>query len=290
MIFIYQVHLMPDADEKLSSFVGGYPLCNLLTCVGVVVVLTLQQITIALSMKNKKGKKNDGPHRDDRMHDDDSEHDQMNAALIENCDDNRSSVNQLRSPSQEVSMHTITAVIHDHDHGIAAFQDVMNAKTLKDLVNAYALEISTTVHSLVIGFNLGIMDDSDPAGITTLMSALAFHQFVEGIGMGSVINTSRGQLGLGKIFTFVAIFACTISVGVLIGIMAKSEEESDTQLVIEGSVTAIAAGSLMYISLTELVSSYFNDPELEAQWFLKSLMLVFFSLGIGIMAVIGVWT
>jgi len=282
---------MPDANDKLSSLVGDYPLSNLLTGVGVVIVLALQQITIALSTKSKTDKKHDGTSHDHTQ--DISEHNKMHDSLIDthktDYETNHNAINHLRSPSQEVSMHTITAVIHDHDHGIAAFQDVMNAKTLKDLINAYALEISTTIHSLVIGFNLGIMDDSDPGGIATLMTALAFHQFVEGIGMGSVINTSKGQLGQGKILTFVGIFACTISIGVFIGILASSEEESDTQIAVEGSVTAIAAGSLMYIALTELVSSYFNDPELEAQWIMKGLMLICFSLGIAIMAVIGVW-
>jgi zinc transporter ZupT len=287
------MHLMPDAEEKLSSLVGDYPLSNLLTAVGIVIVLSLQQITIALSSKSKSDK------NEKEMHDHLDHHDHhetktnsMNDSLVLNDKHNltdRGLLHDLRSPSQEVSMHTITAVIHDHDHGIAAFQDLMNAKTLKDLVNAYALEISTTVHSLVIGFNLGIMDDSNASGIATLMTALAFHQFVEGIGMGSVINTSRGQLGQSKIITFVAIFSCTISVGVFIGILASSDNESDAQLAIEGSVTAIAAGSLMYIALTELVSSYFNDPENESKWGLKAGMLVCFSAGIGIMALIGIW-
>lgn len=293
------MHLMPDAEDKLSSLVVDYPLSNLLTAVGVVIVLSLQQITIALSSKPKSDKAKSDKSVES-VHDHTHDHNDHNEKREHNIKDslmlndkhnlsNRGSLHDLRSPSQELSMHTITAVIHDHDHGIAAFQDVMNAKTLKDLVNAYALEISTTVHSLVIGFNLGIMDNSDYSGVATLMTALAFHQFVEGIGMGSVINTSRGQLGESKIITFVAIFSCTISVGVFIGILASSDDESDAQLAIEGSVTAIAAGSLMYIALTELVSSYFNDPEYESRWGLKALMLLSFSFGIGIMALIGVW-
>lgn len=294
------MHLMPDAEDKLSSLVGDYPLSNLLTGVGVVIVLSLQQITIALSSK-KKSTKNDDEEEAHDYHDHYNDHEQKangikeplvfgnNNSTNETSTNIRSSLRDLRSPSQEVSMHTITAVIHDHDHGIAAFQDVMNAKTLKDLVNAYALEISTTVHSLVIGFNLGIMDDNDASGIATLMTALTIHQFVEGIGMGSVINTSRGQLGQSKIVTFVAIFSCTISVGVFVGILASSNEESTEQLAAEGSVTAIAAGSLIYIALTELVSSYFNDPENETKWGLKAGMLICFSLGIGIMALISLW-
>jgi len=271
---------MPDAEDNLSE-VTDYPLSNLLTGVGVVIVLTLQQITIALSSKGKSEKAEEHDHH--------HEHDAEGNMQDDLVSKRRSSIRDMRSPSQEISMQTITAVIHDHDHGIAALQDVMNAKTIKDLVNAYALEISTTIHSLVIGFNLGIMDSEDYAGIATLMTALAFHQCVEGIGMGSVINTSRAQLGQSKILTFVVIFSFTISVGVFIGILASAEEESNTQLAIEGSVTAIAAGSLMYIALTELVSSYFNDPEYESKWCLKYSMLLCFSAGIGIMALIGVW-
>lgn len=274
---------MPDAEEKLSNYTD-YPISNLLTGVGIVIVLTLQQITIALSSKSKHDNSED-------VHDHNHDHhyDSVQDPLIATEKPPYDTMRNLRSPSQEVSMHTITAVIHDHDHGVAAFQDVMNAKTLKDLINAYALEISTTVHSLVIGFNLGLMDSDDSGGIITLMTALAFHQFVEGIGMGSVIHSSRRQLGEGKLITFVVIFSFTISIGVLIGIIASAQDETDTQVIIEGSITGIAAGSLMYIALTELVSSYFNDPAYEHQQCLKGSMLMCFALGIAIMAMIGVW-
>lgn len=189
---------------------------------------------------------------------------------------------------------------HLHDHNTLSLNDLVEANSFKDLMSAYALEISTAIHSIVIGFDLGVL--SDYKTIAILTAVLSFHQFVEGLGLGSVIKGSQKRLGRLKTMSFILVFSCTVSIGVIIGILIRpsslsssssssSEESNPTgiQSGVEGVVTSLAAGSLLYISLVEMISEYFNLPELEARGNMKSLMIFLFVLGFGAMNIIGIW-
>lgn len=176
---------------------------------------------------------------------------------------------------------------HDHDHGALALDDLMQANNMRDLMTAYALEISTAIHSLIIGVDLGMQTSYTSAAI--LLAALSFHQFVEGLGLGTVIASSTGALGNSKVLSFVIIFTCTVSVGVMIGILTSSDDESNLQIAITGCATSIAAGSLMYTALTEMAGGTFNRPDLEDRLGLKIWMVISFLTGIVIMSIIGIW-
>ena len=176
---------------------------------------------------------------------------------------------------------------HEHNHSTLPLDDLMAAESLKDLVSAYALEISTAIHSVIIGFDLGVLTDLRSASV--LCAVLAFHQFVEGLGLGSVVKNSQKALGTWKIISFILVFSGTVSVGVLLGLLIKPSGESPVQQGVVGSATAVAAGSLLHISLVEMTSEYFNLPELERRGPVKMAMLGLFFLGFGFMAMLGVW-
>jgi zinc transporter 1/2/3 len=179
---------------------------------------------------------------------------------------------------------------HEHNHGTLPFSDILVANSLRDIINAYALEISTAIHSIVIGFDLGVLHDSGDVGtIVMLMIVLSVHQFIEGLGLGAVIKTSEARLGNTKVLTFILIFCSTVSLGVFLGLVAAPAEESNTQLAVEGGATALASGSLLYISLVDMTSHYFNLPSLEDQKSTKVTMLLVFALGASILGIIGIW-
>jgi hypothetical protein len=181
----------------------------------------------------------------------------------------------------------VEGATHDHDHGALALDDLLQANSMRDVMTAYALEISTAIHSLIIGIDLGMQTSYTSAAI--LLAALSFHQFVEGLGLGTVIAGSTGALGNSKVLSFVVIFTCTVSVGVTMGILTSSENESDLQIAITGCATSIAAGSLMYTALTEMAGGSFNRPDLEDRLGLKIWMVIAFLTGIVIMSIIGIW-
>eukprot|EP01034_Spumella_vulgaris_P021836 gene21836-27907_t len=188
------------------------------------------------------------------------------------------------------SKHREVSVISNVQEGeLDLFVNVMNSNSLRDLVTAYVMEISIAVHSIIIGVDLGILGQGELTTLVSLMIALSFHQFVEGVGLGATIQNSRSSLGNTKVMGFIAIFSSTMPLGILIGILTSSAPESETQTAFKGAANAIAAGSLLYISLTEMVGSYFNEPDLNDRALLKVGMMISFGIGIAFMAVIAVW-
>lgn len=177
-----------------------------------------------------------------------------------------------------------------HDHDLLALDDLAKADSMQDLVLAYALEMSTAIHSIIIGVNLGLLGDGEYNTISILLVALCFHQFVEGLGLGNVIENNKLSLGWSKIIVFIIVFSFTVSLGVLIGILTSSSQSTESEEAAKGAATAIASGSLLYTSLVEMVGKYFgHSHHLEDRPFQRMAMLGTFVLGFSMMALIGVW-
>ena len=78
---------------------------------------------------------------------------------------------------------------------------------------AILVELSILIHSVIVGFDLGLQDVSS---WRTLVVAIAFHQFFEGFALGQVIlEASFRPL---KNWLMIAFFSLTTSVGIAIGI------------------------------------------------------------------------
>ena len=71
----------------------------------------------------------------------------------------------------------------------------------------------------------------------------------------------------------------------------NSDSDPDLQAAIQGTAESVAAGALLFVSLSELVSDSFNRKEMEGSEAngLKAIMLSAYALGIGSMAIIGIW-
>lgn len=177
-----------------------------------------------------------------------------------------------------------------HDHELLALDDLAKADTMQDLVLAYALEMSTAIHSIIIGVNLGLLGDGEYNTISILLVALCFHQFVEGLGLGNVIENNKLSLGWNKIIVFIVVFSLTVSLGVLIGILTSASQSTESEEGAKGAATAVASGSLLYTSLVEMVGKYFgHSHHLEGHPYQRMAMLSSFVFGFSIMALIGVW-
>lgn len=260
---------MAEANEQLSS-VLEYPLSFSVTGFGIVILLTIEQgISMRKIASQTHYQENGGENYPDGVQ-------------LESIESGK----EISVQDEDLSHKNL----HTNCHTSLPIKDLVEANSLKDLVSAYALEVSTAIHSVVIGFELGTL--SEYKTIAILLAVLCFHQFVEGLGVGSVIKVSQKQLGKVKVVTFILVFATTVPLGVIVGLLVKpftGEEETVTQFLIEGIVTSVAAGAMIYISLVEMISEYFNNPEIQGNFSLRVSMLVLFFLGYASMNIIGVW-
>ncbi len=148
------------------------------------------------------------------------------------------------------------------------------------------LEISIAIHSIIIGVGFGILGPDDIQTIKGLMVALTFHQFFEGVSLGAAIAESK--LNVYYVCCFAFSFAFTLCIGGVIGI-STGQHASTTEDIVKGCFSSIAAGSLIYSALVEMIAEDFSSAELINQSLLKGKMLLALILGLFFMAYLALY-
>ena len=173
---------------------------------------------------------------------------------------------------------------------IELLDSLMEANGMRALITLYVMEMSISVHSIIIGVDMGMLSGrSQLPTLISLICAISFHQFVEGMGLGTILRSMRHATGNTKVVIFVLMFAMTTPIGIIIGICTSSLPQTNAQEAAKGVANSLAAGSLLFISLTEMVANYFTSPDLIGRPEVKLKMLAVFALGVTFMAVIAIW-
>lgn len=267
------IHLLNDGVNKLAEVSLDYPALGFtLATVGVIVVLGFEQIALML------------------------------IGCI-NTDENLSSIDkrpgfgctpgQLELEVVESSRPIDTACEHSHtSHSINVLTET---HSLSGIVKAYMMEISVAIHSIIIGIALGSTAGEESVGeLVPLLVAICFHQFFEGIGLGSVVEQARVELGRAKIIIFSLTFALTVPLGVVVGILitndqALEEGPTESQTYTTGCLNSLAGGIMIYVALVEMIAEDFQQAAIANNVGLKIKMFTALTLGTFSMAIIAIW-
>jgi len=155
-------------------------------------------------------------------------------------------------------------------------------------VAIYILEAGIAVHSIIIGVDLGLSGDE----FKTLLVALVFHQFFEGIGLGYKL----AELKTKKIYRPLInslIYSCTTPLGVIIGILSHVNTAPTNYTagrMAKGITDAMAAGILIYVSLVTMLYEEFSSESFR-KLPLNNKIINFMALYLGaiLMSLIGLW-
>lgn len=318
MLGIALMHLLPDADEDLQEISPDYGLAFAMTAAGVVLNLALEQIALIALAARKQGKLSrqnslEGIKMADVSTGTSSPHGEQcglvkcsHTAVEEakaapyvdvegQAQSNTDEVTQTQG-GEVIEVNTTAGKIaediaeDESDDEGELLANLMDAKTLKDMIQLYAMELSISVHSIIIGVDIGLLaGDSQMATLVSLLVAICFHQFVEGSGLGTILRTMRNVTSSAKVAVFVTVFSLTTPLGILIGVLTASQNQSPSQVAAKGIANSLACGSLLYISLTEMVATYFSSADLNDKPVLKLQMIAVFAFGIAAMAIIAIW-
>ena len=171
--------------------------------------------------------------------------------------------------------------IHEHVHGMNLIKD---ESATKIIIKAFIMEGSIAVHSIIIGIDLGALGSEDTSTIKALMIAFAFHQFFEGVSLGTTIATT--DLSHWVCLAFGILFSFTLPFGVIIGM---STAQSDNGDVVKAVANCLACGSLIYTALIEMIAEDFADPYLNDKPLLKLKMFIAVFLGCVFMSLLAEW-
>lgn len=104
-------------------------------------------------------------------------------------------------------------------------------------LNITLLESGILFHSVFVGMTISITSD----GFITLLVAILFHQFFEGLGLGSRIAAVPYKPGAAKPWILVAAFGLTCPIGQVIGLATRDtyDESSAFALILVGFFNAL---------------------------------------------------
>ena len=209
MIGVGFIHLLADGVSTLAEVSPEYPaLGYTLATVGAMIVLGFEQIAVMLIGSVDVGSNNLKSSGDA----------EGNIEADFGTGPGESKMLKMRDARNYHSCN------HNHAIKMAAGADSLNV-----IVKAYMMEISVAIHSIIIGITLGSSIGVDGLeSLTALLIAICFHQFFEGVGLGTVIEGARLQLGMRKIIIFAITFALTVPIGVMIGILISGDDVAPT--------------------------------------------------------------
>lgn len=144
------------------------------------------------------------------------------------------------------------------------------------------------VNVFFLGIALGVARGSE---FHSLIIAISFHQFFEGMALSTVVLDSKFAKNWASIFA-VVFYTLTTPLGIAIGIGINQSfnANSHSSLLANGILDGFCAGILLYDGLVNIVNEHFKSASFarssNSSQFLQFGFLWF---GTGIMALIGRW-
>jgi zinc transporter 1/2/3 len=262
------VHMLGPAIENLtnpclpSAIAEDYPALALALCLFAILALHLTQLLVSKEIR--------------RQH-----HNRVDKELKEHKPEKVEEGEKKDSDEDDSHEHAHGEGEHDHSHG----HDLMLRK--EQHVSTYLLELGIASHSIIVGLTLGVAR----AEFRTLIIALVFHQFFEGIALSTVVLDAKFKKSFATFF-MVMFYTLTTPIGVAIGIGINSSfsENSHDSLLTQGILDALSAGILLYDSLVNILGVHFKTTQfMESSSLVQGLQITTLWIGTGIMALVGRW-
>lgn len=194
---------------------------------------------------------------------------------------------KTRSSSDSISIHSRTA---DSLMKLGCGGDLVsrNEDVLQRITSIFLLEFGIVFHSVFVGLSLAIAGDE----FKTLFVAISFHQFFEGIGLGSRFALAPWPHKLRMVpWLFSLLYSLTTPLGVAAGLGVRHIylDNSIGSLLVVGIFDSFCAGLLLYNCLVELMAPDFLVDMQNASPKKVIASYAMLVLGTGAMALIGRW-
>ena len=172
----------------------------------------------------------------------------------------------------------------DHVHGDS------HASYGSQIVSLLILEFGVVFHSLFIGLSLAGSDT-----FTVLLIVIAFHQFFEGLGLGSRLAVatwpSNWKTWTGYLMATGYGFTTPIGIAIGLGVNEGLNSHPATAQLVNGVFDAVSSGILIYTALVELLAHEFMfNPEMrDAKLSVQMLAFLCVAVGVGLMSLLAKW-
>ncbi|CAO3596690.1 unnamed protein product [Absidia cylindrospora] len=194
--------------------------------------------------------------------------------------------------SSDMTAHTNTEKTKDHQHHhhghVHSAGLLDNENAFKD-INTMILELGIVMHSIIIGITLANTQSTE---FITLLIALVFHQFFEGIALGTRVNeVCHGSWVRPFVMGMLYIIMTPIGICIGIGIHSSFNPNSSSSILASAILDSLSAGILLYNAYVSLMSLEINHSEefRRSSGLRKCVCFLSMYVGAGIMSLIGLW-
>ncbi|KAI8464492.1 MAG: Zinc/iron permease [Monoraphidium minutum] len=271
------IHIIPEGLEQLDSLDLGYPIGGIPVVFGLLVIVFFDYAACAFILHRR------------------SQRDALGAAKPAAppppppCCPEQGDAEQALPPAAAVSakmassMTGVTPMAHSHHH---LPQCVITG--VRQYVACYTMELGCMFHSVIIGVAIGVISEA-PRVLATLAAVMVFHQLLEGVALGAVLAATA--MSTAKKSFMAVVYALCMPVGIAIGIAVADayEPESRSSLLTQGVLNTLSGGMLLAVSLFSLIAEEFSKADLLTRPRLAAGLMASVLLGVGAMAVIGIW-
>ncbi|KAF9186389.1 high-affinity Zn(2+) transporter zrt1 [Haplosporangium sp. Z 767] len=291
------VHILPEALFTLThpclskAFTEDFPgYAPLIMMISGLTMLVIEFMASSLVFKLDAQKKSDAAMAasdnglESAAHARDGDHKEHHSKAEEVGHDSDASINS--NSAAAAHNHSSEGDDCNHAHGLVFFQDGPGVSTK---ISTYMLEMGIALHSVFIGIALGVLSGSEFLAMTI---AICFHQFFEGIALGSRIADLTFRKRWMPVI-LVLIFALVTPLGVAIGMGMRTSYKANSveNLIATGVCDSIAGGVLLYTAFVTLLGGdilYSNKFRAESRAN-KASYLIAVWLGAIAMAVLALW-
>ncbi|OAA63533.1 plasma membrane low affinity zinc ion transporter [Niveomyces insectorum RCEF 264] len=182
--------------------------------------------------------------------------------------------------------HEDVHLAHDREH----VHGDSHASYSSQIVSLLILEFGVVFHSLFIGLSLAGSDN-----LKVLLIVIAFHQFFEGLGLGSrlavAVWPSHWQAWTGYLMALGYGVTTPLGIAIGLGVNAGLASHPSRSQLVNGVFDAVSAGILIYTALVELLAHEFMfNPEMrDAQLRVQMLAFACVAVGVAVMSVLAKW-
>ncbi|CEP15951.1 hypothetical protein [Parasitella parasitica] len=286
------VHMLPDAFENFSSPCLTQGWLSYGAFAGVFCMLAsfalqlLEIVSVAHVNKLRKIRQDkvEAEFGNIRRYNDFA-HEKISSDMVNGSQEHKQ---QPVADEERIEPHT-----HDHhhigdDHGHTHGAFLEDDEAYKH-IGTYILELGIVMHSILIGITLSTTGNSE---FTTLLIALVFHQFFEGMALGTRLNemsykTWYKPVLLGLLY----IIMTPIGIAIGIGIRSSFNANSYSAVLSSAILDSLSAGILLYNAYVSLMSMEISHSTAfhDASTTRKVCSFISMYVGAGLMSLIGEW-
>jgi zinc transporter 1/2/3 len=279
-------HLLPDAAEAFEGMYNDFPFPYMLTGLGFMATLFIEQISHALVHSRPSKDVSDAIPL-------------LTSGINENIPEDPSSIvvsqppesvlfpSEVESQLTEPALALLKQHYNDYVKGVNKFVSSSNDVPVPDghshgipdtegtgMLMVIAIWVALSFHSIMVGLVLGAAEDK----VTSIFIAIMAHKGLEAFALGTSIVRSTASMK--KYAAFCIAFASMTPIGILIGMIIEHFSEDS---LISAAVSSIACGTFLYVGICEVILNELNRPHDKV---LKCALLL---VGFGLMAMLAIW-